>query len=102
MTRYVTTEELCAASGLSRADLWELEDARLLLPTETNPAPRYRSRLVNWARKLAYLRRDGWTLEEIGAWARGRFARGNPRQWPPDRQQWKPQARREPPRNHVG
>ena len=39
MTCYVTTEELCAESGLSRADLWELEVARLLLPTQTNPGP---------------------------------------------------------------
>ena len=81
MPHDVTAEELCAASGLSRADLWELEAAGLLLPTQTNPAPRYRSRLVNWARKLAYLRREGWTLEEIGAWARGRWKTDDPRQW---------------------
>ena len=67
MTRYVTAEELCAASGLSRTDLRELEAAGLLLPTQTNPAPRYRSRLVNWARKLVYLRCEGRTLDEIGA-----------------------------------
>ena len=47
MTRYVTVEELCAASGLSRADLGELEAVRLLLPKHTTPAPAYRPRLVN-------------------------------------------------------
>ena len=99
MTHYVTTEELCAASGLSRADLWELEAARLLLPTQTNPTPRYRSRLVNWARKLAYLRQQGWALEEIDAWARGRWESADPRQWPPERDDWRPQGSGIPSRN---
>ena len=53
MIRYVTVELLCAASGLSRADLWELEAARLLLPTQATKAARYR---VGWARKLVCLR----------------------------------------------
>ena len=100
MTRYVTTDELCAASGLSRADLRGLEAARILLPTQTNPAPRYRSQLVHWARKLAYLRREGWTVDEIGAWARGRFVSGHPRQWPPERDDWQPQGSGIPPRNN--
>ena len=100
MTRYVTAEELCAASGLSRADLWELEAAMLLLPTQTDPAPRYRPRLVGWARKLAYLRREGWTVDEIGAWARGRFASGNTLQWPPERDDWQPQGSGIPPRSN--
>ena len=99
MPHYVTAEELCAASGLCPADLWELEEVGLLRPTHTTLAPRYRSRLVNWARKLAYLRREGWTLEEIGAWARGRFACGDPRQWPPERDDWRPQGSGIPPRN---
>ncbi len=92
MTRYVTVEELCAASGLSRADLWELEEVGLLRPTHTTPAPEYRPRLVNWARKLAYLRWEGWTLDEIGACARGRWDTDDPRQWPPEQGRWNPQG----------
>ncbi len=90
MTRYVTTEELCAKSGLSLADLWELEETGLLRSTRVLPAPEYRPRLVTWACKLAYLRREGWTLEEIGAWARGRWTTGSPGEWPPDQQLWNP------------
>ena len=100
MTRYVTPQELCVASSLSRADLGELDDAGLLRPTHTTPAPEYRPRLVNRARKLAYLRREGWTLDEIGAWARGRWEPDDPRQWPPHRQQWIPQGSGIPPRNN--
>ena len=92
MTRYVTPEELCAASGLSRAALWELEEVGLLRPTHTTPAPEYRPRLANWARKLAYLRREGWTLDEIGAWARGRCDTDDPRQWPPEQGRLNPQG----------
>ena len=92
MPHHVTAEEFCAASGLSPADLWELEEAGLFRPTHTTPAPAYRPRLVNWARKLAYLWREGWTLAEIGAWARGRWEMGDPRQWPPERAAWRPQG----------
>ena len=90
MTRCVAVEELCIASGLSRADVWELEAAGLLLPTHTDPAPSYRPRLVGWARKLAYLRGEGWTLDEIRMWVNGRWSTANPRQWPRDRYDWQP------------
>ncbi len=88
MSGYVTPDDLCAQSGLDRFDLWEPEAAGLLRPTHTEPAPRYRPRLVGWARKLAYLRREGWTLDEIGAWARGRWETDDPRRWPPRRHDW--------------
>ena len=101
MARNVTAEALCAESGLSRADVWELEAAGLLLPTHTDPAPSYRPRLVGWARKLAYLRGEGWTLDEIGAWAKGRWSTANPRQWPPGRHDWQSQGRRTIPRMDV-
>ncbi len=68
MSHYVTLDDLCAQSGLDRFDLWELESAGLLRPTHTEPAAQYRPRLVGWARKLAYLRREGWTLDEIEIW----------------------------------
>ena len=38
MTRWVTAEELRAASGLSRAELRALEDVGLLLSMHTDPA----------------------------------------------------------------
>ena len=88
MSHYVTPDDLCGQSGLDRFDLWELESAGLLRPTHTEPAPQYRPRLVGWARKLAHLRREGWTLDEIGAWARGRWETDDARRWPPRRHDW--------------
>src|SRR5512137_1353910 len=82
-------EELCALSGLSRESLAQLKAAGLLRP---NAAEQYRSKLVTWARKLAYLLDAGWSLPEIKTWARARWSAPNPRQWPPDRPLGAPQG----------
>jgi len=83
---YLTLDELCKRSGLSHADLIQLEEVRLLLPD--TPDFRYRPKLGGWGRKLAYLLGEGWELDEIKRWAKGRWKTENPREWPPNRLDW--------------
>ena len=83
---YLTADELCAQSGLTPENLRELEDIRLLNP-DTNDG-RYRPKLAGWGKKLAYLLDQGWKVDEIRRWAKGRFKTNNPRQWPPVREDW--------------
>lgn len=82
----LTAAELCEQSGLTADDLAGLESVRLLLPDR--PSGLYRPKLVGWGRKLAYLLRAGWPLESVQAWARGRWRTSNPRQWPPNLEDW--------------
>jgi len=83
---YLTAAQLCEGSGLATQDLAALETARLLVPDHD---AKYRPKLAGWAKKLSYLLGEGWEIAEIKAWARGRFQTENPRQWPPDHEQWK-------------
>jgi hypothetical protein len=83
---YLTQDELCQKSGLTVEGLRILEEARLLLPDIQDG--RYRPKLVGWGKKLAYLLGQGWELEEIRRWSRGRFKTKNPKQWPPIRKDW--------------
>lgn len=83
---YLTAGDLCESAGLAPADLAALGDARLLVPDTADG--RYRPRLARWAAKLAYLRGEGWSVADLRAWARGRWATPDPRAWPPDRAQW--------------
>jgi hypothetical protein len=55
----------------------------LLLP-DTKES-QYNPKLAVWGRKLAYLLREGWGIDEIKAWAKGRWKLENPRRWPPER-----------------
>jgi hypothetical protein len=80
---YLSIGQFCEQSGLNAGDLSQLEAARLLLPDTKDG--RYRPKLAGWGRKLAYLINEGWTIEEIKAWAKGRWKSENPRQWPPER-----------------
>ena len=80
---YLTPEEMCSQSGLSPKDLRELKDIRLLVPD--SPDSRYRPKLVGWAIKLDYLLGEGWGLNEIKCWAKGRFQKKNPKEWPPEK-----------------
>ena len=77
----LTGDELCQQSGLETDDLARLEVARLLLPDTKDG--RYRPKLAGWGKKLAYLLREVWGIEEIKTWANGRWKTENPRQWPP-------------------
>jgi hypothetical protein len=70
-------------SGLAPDDLSRWEAARLLLPATKDG--RYRPKLADWGKKLAYLLGEGWEIEGIQAWTKGRWKMKNPRKWPPDR-----------------
>jgi hypothetical protein len=80
---YLTADELCQQSGLDPGNLSKLREARLLLPDTKDG--RYRPKLAGWGKKLAYLLREGWRVEEIKVWSKERWKAGNPRQWPPDK-----------------
>jgi hypothetical protein len=80
---YLSVNDFCEQSGLNSHDLSLLESARLLLPDTKDG--RYRPKLAGWGRKLAYLINEGWTMDEIKAWAKGRWKSPNPRHWPPEK-----------------
>jgi DNA-binding transcriptional MerR regulator len=86
-SNYLTREQLLDMSGLSPDELRALEEARLLVPDTTDRM--YRPKLVGWGRKLALLLAEGWKLDEIKRWAKGRWSTPNPREWPPNREQWR-------------
>jgi hypothetical protein len=80
---FLTAEQLGQEAGLSLDALHSLADTHLLWPDTTDG--RYRPKLAGWAEKLTYLLNEGWSLEEIQAWAKGRWSQPNPRLWPPER-----------------
>jgi hypothetical protein len=82
---YLTADQLCEQTGLAREGLEQLSAIRLLLPDHDG---KFRPKLLKWAKKLAYLLNEGWSLDEIKRWAKGRFQTDNPRQWPPNRHDW--------------
>lgn len=79
---HLTQSELCEQSGLTSAQFEALAAARLLNADDARGLY-YRRKLVGWAKKLAYLLNEGWTVTEIKRWSRERWHTGNPRQWPP-------------------
>ena len=83
---YMNADELLKQSGLTRDELESLAEAGLLLPYRLDG--RYRPKLVGWGKKLRYLLREGWDIEEIKRWTKERWKSGNPRQWPPEREMW--------------
>lgn len=82
---YLSASDLCEHSNLTKEELELLQLARLLIPDFED---RYRPKLLGWARKLAYLFHEGWTVEEIKKWASGRWSTSNPRLWPPNKKEW--------------
>lgn len=85
---YLSADELQLQAGLRADQLAELRAARLLVPDHEGL---YRPKLAGWARKLAYLLGEGWTTDELKAWARGRWATADPRAWPPAQADWRNQ-----------
>jgi hypothetical protein len=83
---YLTASDLCAQSDLTQDNLSQLAVARLLLPDHDE---KYRPKLAGWARKLSYLLGEGWTIDELRTWSRGRWMTTNPRQFPPNRADWR-------------
>ncbi|MCP4357366.1 MAG: hypothetical protein GY796_05030 [Chloroflexi bacterium] len=86
MSEHLTETPLCEKSGLSLADLERLKTAHLLVP---NTAGLYRPQLVRWAVKLDTLLKRGWEIDEIKRWAQGLWFTPNPKQWSPDRDDWR-------------
>jgi hypothetical protein len=84
---YLTAGDLGKQSGLTPEALARLETARLLLPDTKDG--RYRPKLAGWGRKLAYLISQGWSIDEIQRWAKGRWLNPDPRKWPPDSDDWR-------------
>lgn len=84
---YLSAGDLCELAGLTPGDLDRLGAARLLNPDTKDG--RYRPKLAGWGRKLGELLRAGWEIDELRAWARGRWHTANPRAWPPDRAAWR-------------
>lgn len=74
---YLSANELCQQSGISHNELEGFESARLLVPDTKDG--RYRPKLIGWARKLKCLLDGGWKIDEIKAWAKGRWSTPNPR-----------------------
>lgn len=77
----LTADELCQQAGLTPTQFKALAAARLITPDGAGRY--YRKKLVGWAKKLAYLLNEGWSVAEIKCWSRERWHTGNPRQWPP-------------------
>jgi len=68
---YLSETALQERSGLNQEQLAALKAARLLVVD--TPDGRYRPKLAGWARKLAELLADGWSVEEIKRWAKERW-----------------------------
>lgn len=83
---YFSKKELCNQIGLTPAEMFLLEKIRLLTPDTKDR--RYRPSLVGWGKKLKHLLEEGWEPEEIKAWAKGRWHKKDPCQWPPNRDDW--------------
>lgn len=80
---YLSANDLSMQSGLTLEDLKQLEETRLLIPDTKDG--RYRPKLVGWGKKLAYLLKAGWAIEEIQAWSKERWKSESPKKWPPER-----------------
>ena len=85
MRQYLTLAELGEQAGLRADELAVLEQAGLLRPDRTHPSKLYRPKLVSWARKLAFLLKEGWTIAEIQVWSSTRWQEGTYAEWPPQR-----------------
>lgn len=77
---YLTEEDLCTSSGLSRDELLALKTSRLLVPDHQR---KFRPKLLSWAKKLKQLLDLGWTVDEVKQWSKTRWKSGNPREWLP-------------------
>ena len=69
--KYLTAEELCRQSGLSKGELEELNEFRLLVPDTKDG--RYRPKLVGWGKKLKEKIIEGISYKKIKNWTEIRF-----------------------------
>ena len=70
LTRYLTADELCRQSGLTKKELEKLAEYRLLVP-DTNDG-RYRPKLIGWGKKLKKIN-QGQGFDEIKTWTEQRW-----------------------------
>ena len=70
-SRYLTADELCRQSGLTKEELEKLREFRLLVP-DTKEG-KYRPKLVGWGKKLKEKLSNGCTCEEIKSWSKERW-----------------------------
>ena len=71
LSRYLTADDLCRQSGLTKEELEKLKEFRLLLP-DTKES-KYRPKLVGWGEKLKEKLYDGLTYEDIKKWTKDRW-----------------------------
>ena len=71
LSKYLTAEELCRQSGLSREELTKLNEFRLILPDTKNG--KYRPKLVGWGKKLKEKLSYELDYEEIKHWSKDRW-----------------------------
>jgi hypothetical protein len=86
--KHLTQSELCEQAGLTSGQFEALAAAGLL-NADDSQGLYYRPKLLGWAKKLAYLLTEGWSVAEIKRWSRKRWQSANPRQWPPERKIWR-------------
>jgi len=71
LSRYLTANELCRQSGLTKEELEKLKEFRLLLP-DTKEG-KYRPKLVGWGKKIKEKLSNEMTYEEIKKWTKERW-----------------------------
>ena len=71
LSKYLTADELCWQSGLTKEELQKLEEYRLLVPDTKDG--KYRPKLVGWGKKLKAKLLDGWSWEKIKEWTKERW-----------------------------
>ena len=71
LAKYLTADELCRQSGLTKEELEKFGEYRLLVP-DTKEG-RYRPKSVGWGKKLKEKLSNDWTYEEIKRWTKERW-----------------------------
>lgn len=71
LAKFLTAEELCWQSGLSKDKLEKLGEYRLLVPDTKDG--RYRPKLVGWGKRLKDKLCQGFSCKEIKNWTKNRW-----------------------------
>lgn len=71
LAKYLTADELCRKSGLTKDELRNLGEYRLLVPDTKDE--RYRPKLVGWGVKLKEKLKQGQSYDDIKYWTKVRW-----------------------------
>ncbi len=71
LSKYLTADDLCRQSGLTKEELEKLGEYRLLVP-DTKEG-KYRPKLVGWGKKLRKELSNECTFDEIKKWTKERW-----------------------------